>query len=63
MYADSPEISPGEYLIYGMIVALIIVFIVTMSGCGTLTQTDKDYFDKEYKHYKQHKEEPREPRP
>lgn len=40
---------------------LLILFLI--SGCATLTQTDKDYFDKEYKHYKQHKEEPREPRP
>jgi len=43
--------------------AIFLLFILLISGCATLTQADKDYFDREYKDYKQHKEEPREQRP
>ncbi len=46
-----------------LIVLILAMLSVILTGCVTLTQKDKDDFDKEFKHYKDHQSEPQYPKP
>ena len=47
---------------YLLLIALILAFLsAILTGCATLSQSDKDYWDRQFKDYKDHHNEPQVP--
>ena len=45
-----------------LLIMLILAFLsVILTGCATLSQADKDYYNKQFKDFKDHHNEPQVP--